>query len=186
MSQAMITQMLGELTGGNRAVVNALMPLVYDELYRIAQGRLRGERAGHTLNATALVHEAYLRLVDQTRVTWQNRAHFYGIAAQAMRRILVNYAETKKAEKRGGGEGLVTFDDEMMGRETRADELIELDEALSRLKSFSERQAAVVEYHFFGGLKHEEIAEVLAVSLPTVRREWRLAKAWLTRELKHR
>lgn len=176
--------MLGELSGGNRAIVNALMPAVYDELHRIAQNRLRAERANHTLNATALVHEAYIKLVDQTRVTWQNRAHFYGIAAQAMRRILVNYAEARKAEKRGGGQALVTFDDEMMGKETRAEELIALDEALTRLKSLSERQAAVVEYHFFGGLKHEEIAEVLDVSLPTVRRDWRLAKAWLTRELK--
>lgn len=175
--------MLIDLSGGNRAVVNALMPLVYDELHRIAQNRLRGERSDHTLNATALVNEAYLKLIDQTRVTWQNRAHFYAIAAQAMRRILVNYAEARKAEKRGGGQGLVTFNDDLMGKETRAEELIDLDEALTRLKLLSERQAAVVEYHFFGGLTHEEIAEVLVVSLPTVRRDWRLAKAWLTREL---
>jgi RNA polymerase sigma factor (TIGR02999 family) len=159
------------------------MPLVYDELRRIAQRSLRGERRSHTLSATALVHEAYLKLVDQTRVTWQNRAHFYAVAAQAMRRILVNYAEARKAQKRGGGQGLVTFDDELMGTETRAEELVQLDEALTRLKSLSERQASVVEYHFFGGLTHEEIAEVLGVSLPTVRRDWRLAKAWLTREL---
>jgi RNA polymerase sigma factor (TIGR02999 family) len=182
--RATVTQLLLELSAGNRAIVDALMPLVYAELHRIAQRSLRSERAGHTLNATALVHEAYLKLVDQTRVTWQNRAHFFGVAAQAMRRILVNYAEARKAQKRGGGQGLVTFNDELMGKETRAEELVELDEALTRLKSLSERQATVVEYHFFGGLKHEEIAEVLAVSLPTVRRDWRLAKAWLTRELK--
>jgi len=180
----MVTELLIDLSGGNRAVVNSLMPLVYDELHRIAQRSLRSERAGHTLNATGLVHEAYLKLIDQTRVTWQNRAHFYAIAAQAMRRILVNYAEARKAQKRGGGAGLVTFNDEFMGKATRPEELIELDEALTRLKSLSDRQATVVEYHFFGGLKHEEIAEVLAVSLPTVRRDWRLAKAWLTRELR--
>jgi RNA polymerase sigma factor (TIGR02999 family) len=184
--QSTVTELLIDLSGGNRGVVNALMPLVYEELHRIAERHLRGERSDHTLNATALVHEAYLKLVDQSRVTWQNRAHFYGVAAQAMRRILVNYAEAGKAQKRGGGAGLVTFNDEMMGKETRAEELIELDEALTRLKSLSDRQAAVVEYHFFGGLTHEEIAEVLGVSLPTVRRDWRLAKAWLTRELKAR
>jgi RNA polymerase sigma factor (TIGR02999 family) len=184
--QSTVTELLIDLSGGNRGVVNALMPLVYEELHRIAERHLRGERSDHTLNATALVHEAYLKLVDQSRVTWQNRAHFYGVAAQAMRRILVNYAEARKAQKRGGGAGLVTFNDEMMGKETRAEELIELDEALTRLKSLSDRQAAVVEYHFFGGLTHEEIAEVLGVSLPTVRRDWRLAKAWLTRELKAR
>jgi len=182
--QAVVTQMLVQLTGGSRAVVDALMPLVYEELHRIAERSLSRERHEHTLNATALVHEAYLKLVDQERITWQNRAHFYGIAAQAMRRILVNYAEARKAQKRGGGEALVTFNDDLMGKETRAGELVDLDEALTRLKLLSERQAAVVEYHFFGGLTHEEIGEVLSVSLPTVRRDWRLAKAWLTRELK--
>ena len=182
--QAVVTQMLVQLTGGNRVVVDALMPLVYEELHRIAERSLGRERHEHTLNATALVHEAYLKLVDQERITWQNRAHFYGIAAQAMRRILVNYAEARKAQKRGGGEALVTFNDDLMGKETRAGELVDLDEALTRLKLLSERQAAVVEYHFFGGLTHEEIGEVLSVSLPTVRRDWRLAKAWLTRELK--
>jgi RNA polymerase sigma factor (TIGR02999 family) len=179
-----ITEMLVELSGGNRAIVDALMPYVYGELHRVAERQLRSERAHHTLNATALVHEAYLKLVDQTRVTWQNRAHFYGVAAQAMRRILVNYAESKKAQKRGGGQHLVTFNDDLMGESTRAEELVDLDEALTRLKSLSERQAAVVEFHFFGGMTHEEIAEVLSVSLPTVRRDWRLAKAWLTRELR--
>jgi RNA polymerase sigma factor (TIGR02999 family) len=178
------TQMLLDLSGGDRSLVDALMPLVYDELHKIAQRSLHSERRDHTLNATALVNEAYLKLIDQTRVTWQNRAHFYAIAAQAMRRILVNYAQARKAQKRGGGEALVTFNDDLMGKETRAGELVDLDEALTRLKVLSERQAAVVEYHFFGGLTHEEIAEVLAVSLPTVRRDWRLAKAWLTRELK--
>jgi RNA polymerase sigma factor (TIGR02999 family) len=179
-----ITRMLVELSGGNRALVDALVPLVYGELHRIAERSLRSERPDHTLNATALVNEAYLKLIDQTRVTWQNRAHFYAIASQAMRRILVNYAEARKAEKRGGGQNMVTLNDDLMGNDVRAEELVDLDEALTRLKALSERQAAVVEYHFFGGLTHEEIAEVLSVSLPTVRRDWRLARAWLTRELR--
>jgi RNA polymerase sigma factor (TIGR02999 family) len=182
--QATVTRMLLEISDGNRAVVDALMPLVYNELHRIAERSLRGERASHTLNATALVHEAYLKLVDQTRVSWQNRAHFYAVAAQAMRRILVNYAEARKAAKRGGGEAFVTLDEEWMGGDKRAEELVDLDEALSRLQQFSDRQAKVVEFHFFSGLTHEEIADVLGVSLPTVRRDWRLAKAWLTRELR--
>ena len=183
--QEAVTEMLIELSGGNRAIVDALLPRVYEELHRIAENRLRSERSNHTLNATALVHEAYLKLVDQTRVTWQNRSHFLAIAAQAMRRILINYAEAKKAGKRGGGQPMATLNDEVMGGDQRAEDLLSLDEALTRLKSFSERQASVVEYHFFGGLTHDEIAEVLSVSVPTVRRDWRLARAWLTRELQN-
>ncbi|RMI19784.1 MAG: sigma-70 family RNA polymerase sigma factor, partial [Calditrichaeota bacterium] len=160
-----------------------LIPLVYDGLHQMAQRHLRRERRGHTLNATALVHEAYMKLVDQKRVNWQNRAHFFAIAAQSMRRILINYAHKRKAQKRGGGQVIVTFVEESMPRETRAEELIALDEALTRLSKMNERQGKVVEYWFFGGLTHEEIAEVLGVSLPTVRRDWRLARAWLTREL---
>jgi RNA polymerase sigma factor (TIGR02999 family) len=178
-----VTLLLAELTGGNRKVVDALLPLVYDELHRIAGGQLRGERPEHTLNATALVHEAYLKLVDQSRVTWQNRAHFLGVAAQAMRRILINYAEQRRAQKRGGDRVATTFDDELFPREARADELLDLDEALTRLKAINERQAAVVEYRFFGGLTEEEIAAVLKVSAPTVQRDWRLARAWLSSEL---
>ena len=117
--QEAVTEMLIELSGGNRAVVDALLPRVYEELHRIAENRLRSERSNHTLNATALVHEAYIKLVDQTRVTWQNRSHFLGIAAQAMRRILINYAEARKADKRGGGQLLATFDDELMGGDQR-------------------------------------------------------------------
>jgi RNA polymerase sigma factor (TIGR02999 family) len=178
-----ITRLLAELTGGNTAVVNALMPLVYDELHDLAEKRLRRERSDHTLGATALLHEAYLKLVDQSRVTWQNRAHFLGVAAQAMRRILINYAQQRRALKRGGEFIATTFDDDLVPRDTRADRLIELDEALVRLRALSERQAAVVEYRFFGGLTHEEIAEVIGVSVPTVQRDWRLARAWLSREL---
>ncbi len=178
-----ITRMLGELSSGNREVVDKLIPLVYEGLHRIARRQLRNERSGHTLNATALVHEAYLKLVDQNRVKWQNRAHFFAIAAQSMRRILINYAHKRKAQKRGGDQVIVTFVEESALRETRAEELIALDEALTRLSKMNERQSKVVECWFFGGLTHKEIAEVLDVSLPTVRRDWRLARAWLTREL---
>jgi RNA polymerase sigma factor (TIGR02999 family) len=179
-----VTALLDELTGGNPAVVNALLPLIYDELHRVADYQLRGERRDHTLNATALVHEAYLKLVDQSRVTWQNRAHFLGVAAQAMRRILINYAEQRRAQKRGGDLVATTFDEDLVPHDARADELVDLDEALTRLQAVSPRQAAMVEYRFFGGLTHEEIAEVLRVSVPTVQRDWRLARAWLSNELK--
>lgn len=178
-----LTELLGQLTGGNRDVVNELLSRVYDELHRMAENQLRRERAGHTLNATALVHEAYLKLVDQSRVSWQNRAHFMGVAAQAMRRILINYARDRRAQKRGGDFIATTFNEDLIPNETRADRLIDLDEALERLREMSERQAAVVECRFFGGLTHDEIAEVLGVSKDTVRRDWRLARAWLGGEL---
>ena len=178
-----VTGLLSDLAGGNREVVHALLPLVYDELHRRAANQLRGERPGHTLNATALVHETYLKLVDQSRVTWQNRAHFLGVAAQAMRRILVNYAEQRRAQKRGGGVIATTFDDNLAPRETRLDEVLAIDQALTRLRAMNERQATIVECRFFGGLEHAEIAEVLGVSEPTVRRDWRLARAWLADQL---
>jgi RNA polymerase sigma factor (TIGR02999 family) len=141
------------------------------------------ERKDHTLNATALVHEVYFKLVDQTRVNWQNRAHFFAIASQAMRRILINYAYQHKAQKRGGENVIVTFVEENVMRETRPEELIALDEALKQLQKISDRQSKIIEYWFFVGLTHEEIAEVLGISVPTVRRDWRLARAWLSREL---
>lgn len=178
-----ITQLLIDLSGGNRAAVDVLMPLIYEELRQIAHRRLRQERQGHTLNTTALVHEAYLKLIDQKQVNWQNRAHFFAIASQAMRRILINYANSRLTDKRGGGQPLATFDEQSVVREARAEELVVLDEALSELTKLNERQSKVVEYQFFGGLTHEEIAEVLSVSVPTVRRDWRLARAWLSREL---
>jgi RNA polymerase sigma factor (TIGR02999 family) len=181
---AEVTQLLQDLAGGDRSVVDSLFPIVYSQLRRQAQGQLRGERKDHTLNATALVHEAYLKLIDQTRVEWQNRAHFFAIAAQAMRRILINYANQRLAQKRGGGAVIATFDEGLVARESRAEELIALDQALERLRELNERQSKVVEYRFFGGLTQEEIAAVLDVSEPTVRRDWRLARAWLSRELK--
>ena len=179
-----ITDLLAGLSGGNRDVVDAILPRVYDELQALAHGQLRRERRDHTLNTTALVHEAYLKLVKQDRVTWQNRAHFFAIASTAMRRILINYAHKRNAEKRGGGQVLATFEDGMGGgREANVEELLALDAALERLGALNERQSRVVEYRFFGGLTHEEIAEVLDVSVPTVGRDWRFARAWLSREL---
>jgi RNA polymerase sigma factor (TIGR02999 family) len=178
-----ITQILGRLEHGDEAGINELLPLVYDPLKRLAYKQLQAERADHTLNATALVHEAYLKLVDQRSVTWQNRAHFFAVAARAMRRILIDYARGRQAEKRGGGQPLVTFNDEAVAREARSEELLAIDESLNRLAEIDERQAAIVEYKFFGGLTHEEIAEVLGVSIQTVHRDWRFARAWLARRL---
>jgi len=179
-----ITALLVGLSGGSREAVDALMPRVYDELREMAHRQLLRERAGHTLKTTALVHEAYIKLVDQNQVDWKNRAHFFSVAAISMRRILINYARSRLADKRGGGEILATFDEELVVRETRAEDLLALDEALVRLQALSERQSKVVTFRFFGGLTQEEIAEVLGVSTPTVRRDWRLARAWLSRELR--
>jgi len=181
--QEQITQLLGKLQDGDSRAVDRLLPLVYDQMRAMAGKQLRFERKDHTLNATALVHEAYLKLVDQSRVQWQNRAHFLAIAAQAMRRILINYANARRAEKRGGGEPVVTFNEELFQQDAKADDLIALDAALDKLKELNERQAKVVEFRFFGGLTQEEIAEVLKVSSPTVQRDWRLARAWLSKEL---
>ena len=180
-----ITQLLSELSSGNREAVDILMPLVYKELHQLAHMHLRGERRNHTLNATALVHEAYMKLIDQDKITWQNRAHFFGIASQAMRRILINYANARIAEKRGGNKVLATFIDDKVKRESKPEELIALDEALKKLEKLNERQSRIIEYWFFVGLNHEEIAEIINVSVPTVRRDFRLAKAWLSRELKN-
>jgi RNA polymerase sigma factor (TIGR02999 family) len=178
-----VTAMLDALSGGNRTVVDAILPHVYDELRGLARRALRGERNGHTLNTTALVHEAYERLVRQERMTWQNRAHFLGIAALSMRRILLNYARDRLAEKRGGDAPVATFEDGMAPRSIQPAELIDLDAALHRLRGLNDRQARIVTYRFFGGLTQREIAEILGVSEPTVRRDWRLARAWLSREL---
>ncbi|MDX1532262.1 MAG: sigma-70 family RNA polymerase sigma factor [Rhodothermales bacterium] len=178
-----LTALLARARRGDENAVDAVLPRVYDELHALAHRQLRSERAGHTLNTTALVHEAYLKLVDQTRVEWQNRAHFFAIAATAMRRILINYAHRRKAQKRGGGVAAVTLDEEAQGLPTRIEDLLALDQALDRLAAQSERQARVVELRFFAGLKEEEIAEALGVSAPTVRRDWRFARTWLSREL---
>ena len=179
-----VTQLLFDLSKGNRQAVDILMPLVYKEMHQLAHMHLRGERRNHTLNATALVHEAYMKLVDQDQITWQNRAHFFGIASQAMRRILINYANARIAQKRGGNQVLATFVDDKMKRESKPEDIIALDDALKKLEEMNERQSKIIEHWFFVGLKHEEIAEILDVSVPTIRRDFRLAKAWLSRELK--
>ena len=160
-----------------------LVPLVYEELRSMAARYLRSENPGHTLQPTALVHEAYLKLVDQKRVRWKNRAHFYGVASQAMRRILLDHARSRDAAKRGGGRTRVAVSDTPGGAEPREVDLIALDQALSRLSVLDVDQARIVELRYFGGLTVEETAEVVGVSMATIERDWRSARAWLHREL---
>ena len=174
-----VTRLLIRLTDGDDGALGDLLPLVYGELRRLAAGYLRRERAGHTLQPTALVHEAYLRLVDQSQVRWQNRAHFLGVAAQMMRRILVDHARGQQAEKRGGDFQKLSLDENIDVSGERASDLVALDEALERLAELDPQKSRVVELRFFGGLSVEETAEVLGVSAPTVKRQWRMAKAWL-------
>ena len=178
---------------GDAGAIHALLPLVYEEMRRLAGGYLQNESSGHTLQPTALAHEAYLRLLDQRQVTWQNRAHFMGLAAQAMRRILTDHARRRDAQKRGGGAVHVALSDLAVSGEepsAAADPLgvsaQDLDAALGRLEALDPRQAKVVELRFFTGLTIEEVAEVLVVSPATVKRDWTLARAWLHRELKGR
>ena len=182
--QEQATRLLIDWGSGDPDAARGLMPLVYDELRHLARSYLRRERPDHTLQATALVHEAYLRLVDQTVTTWQNRAHFLGVAAQVMRRILVDHARRYRAEKRGGEWEKLQLDAEEVGpNETRSVNLVALDDALQDLARFDARQSQVVEMRFFGGLTNEEVGEVLAISPRTVKREWRMARAWLHREV---
>ncbi|MGO8793159.1 MAG: sigma-70 family RNA polymerase sigma factor [Terriglobia bacterium] len=178
-----ITLLLTELQVGNRAAESKLVPLVYDELRRLARRYMRGERADHTLQPTALVHEAYLRLLGQRDVQWQNRAHFFGVAAQLMRRILVDHARAHRAEKRGGDEPKVTLDTVFVFTEAKGADLVAVDEALTRLTERDPRQGRIVELRFFGGLTEEEAAEVLGVSTRTVKRDWKVARAWLYKEV---
>ena len=177
------TALLLELRGGDESVADALFPLLYDELRAIAHHQLKRERPSHTLSTTALVHEAYERLVDQTRTEWADRAHFCAVAARAMRRILVDYARRRQALKRGGNRQPLPLDEGRIAVEEQAELLISLDSALDRLAEFGERMSKVVELRFFGGLTEEETAEVLGVSVRTVRRDWVKAKAWLFQEL---
>jgi RNA polymerase sigma factor (TIGR02999 family) len=160
-----------------------LAPLVEAELYRLARRYMRGERAGHTLQTTALVNEAYLKLIDWKSVRWQNRAHFLGVAAQLMRRVLVSYARSRKYEKRGGGALKVSLEEVAIASQERGTDLVALDDALTSLAAFDPRKSRIVELRFFGGLSVEETAEVLKISPRTVMREWSLAQAWLYREL---
>ena len=163
--------------------LDKLMPAVYDELRRQAARYLRREQPGHTLQTTALIHEAYVRLVDQHNVQWQNRAHFFGVAAQMMRRILVDHARTKKRAKRGGSDIRISLNDGTVAVKGQDLDVVEVDEALTRLAKIDEQQSRVVELRFFSGLTVEETAEVMGISPATVKREWSMAKAWLHREL---
>jgi RNA polymerase sigma factor (TIGR02999 family) len=177
-----VTQILQEWNNGGDDARARLMPLVYGELRRLAQSYLRRERPDHTLQPTALVHEAYLRLVDQSRVEWQNRVHFYGVAAQMMRRILIDHARAHASEKRGGGRRL-SLDEAAVLPEERAADLVALDDALKLLADTDERKSRVVELRFFGGLSVKETADALGLHTATVERDWRIAKMWLHREL---
>jgi RNA polymerase sigma factor (TIGR02999 family) len=172
-----------ELTNGNEQALSELMPLVYAELRRLASYYLRRERGNHTLQATALVHEAYLRLVDQKNAHWQNRNQFVRVASQLMRRVLVDYSRSHDAAKRGGGAGRVYLEEAAIAGKGRAAELIALDDALNRLAEIDAQQARLVELRYFGGLSIDETAAILEISPATVKRQWNVAKAWLAREL---
>jgi RNA polymerase sigma-70 factor, ECF subfamily len=181
--QGEITRLLAELSHGGRDALDQLLPLVYEELQRIAHRRLQNERSDHTLVTTDLVHEAYLKLVGLDHIEWKSRAQFFALAAQAMRRILVDYAVRRKAQKRGGERRKVSLDEVSLPIEQRADELLALDDALQRLAALDERHSRVVECRYFAGMSIEETAEALGVSPATVKRDWTLARAWLHREL---
>ena len=178
-----VTLLLNASMRGESEALEALLPLLYEELHALAARRMSAERRDHTLQPTALVHEAWLKLVDQRVQTWESRDHFLAIAATVMRRILVNHAEARAAAKRGGGRGRVTLDESIEALSERADDLLALDEALKRLAVAFPEQARMVELRFFAGLEHAEVARVLGVSTRTAERGWRLARAWLEREL---
>ena len=178
-----ITKLLVDWRNGDQEALDQLMPLVYEELRRMANHYMRNERKGHTLQTSALVNEAYLRLVDHENIDWQNRSHFFGLAAQAMRRILVDHARSRNYQKRGGNAERVSLDEAANFAEERATELIALDEALQELAKLDPRKSRIVEMRYFGGLTGEETAEVLGISTATVARDWETAKAWLLREL---
>lgn len=187
-SKQAATELLRSSRAGDKEAVNQLLPLVYDEMRSIAHQKLKFERNGHTLDTTALVHEAYFKLINHEQVEWQSRTHFLAIAALAMKRILINYAEKKNAIKRGG-EFLRVEMEEIEGQiesmsDSMAEEILALNEALKRMESFNQRGCKVVEYHFFGGLTWKEISEVMGIAPITVRRAWNVAKLWLRRELK--
>lgn len=183
MEQDNITQLLIELSNGNRSIVDELLPVVYEELKSMAARHLRRERADHTLQPTALVHEAYLKLIDQTRVSWQNRAHFFAVSAQIMRRILVDHARQHKAEKRFGELEKLQLDENIDRAVEIGDEIVRLDEALKSLEKVDPPLARLVELRYFGGLTFEEAAEVLGVSVITAKRHWKLAQTWLYGQL---
>jgi RNA polymerase sigma-70 factor, ECF subfamily len=178
-----VSQLLRAWSDGDQTALDKLVPLVYDELRRMARHHMDRQQAGHMLQTTALIHEAYLKLIDQKEAHWRNRAHFFGVAAKAMRSILVDYARASHAAKRGGGAVLVSLDEAAVASDERAAELVALDEALEGLAAIDRRKCQVVELRYFGGLSVEETAEFLQVSVETVARDWRLARTWLLREL---
>ncbi|HVN78465.1 MAG TPA: sigma-70 family RNA polymerase sigma factor [Terriglobia bacterium] len=179
-----ITELLINLSKGDQQAASKLIPIVYGELRRLARHYMRQERQDHTLQTTALVHEAYLRLIEQRQTNWQNRAHFFGIAAQLMRRILLDHARASHAGKRGGGEERLPLEEGLVFSTEKSVELIALDQALDRLAELSPRQSRIVELRFFGGLSVEETAEVMGIAPKTVKRDWSVARAWLHREVR--
>jgi len=183
-STAQVTRLLGEINNGNQNALESLMPLVYDELRRIATRHLGRERADHTLQPTALVHEAFLRLVDQRTPHWQNRLHFLSVAATMMRRVLIDHAKARHRERRGGNQVRVVLEDNLASTDNRVLEVLAIDEALEKLAALDAQQARVVELRFFGGLSVEEAAQVMGVSTPTVKRYANAARAFLHREMK--
>lgn len=185
LSQTGVTELLVNWSNGDQDALNKLLPLVYDELRKLASRYLRRERPDHTLQTTALVHEAYLKLVDQRGANWQNRVQFFAVAAQLMRRILVDYARSHRASKRGGDYYKLTLDEELVPSEEKDADLLALDEALDRLAAIDPQQSRVVELRVFAGLTLEETAQSLNISSRTVRREWSMAKAWLHQQIKN-
>lgn len=179
-----ITQLLLAWSEGDEEAHRTLLPLVYEQLHRLAQRHMRRERPGHTLQTTALVHEAYMRLAGAENLSWQNRAHFFAVSARLMRRILIDVARAKQNQKHGAGAMQVTLDEALAVSSEPSVDLLALDEALNRLTALHPRQAEIVEMRYFGGLREDEIAEVLKVSLRTVQQDWRLARLWLYRELR--
>jgi len=182
-TQQRVTELLAHWSHGDDAALAELTPLVYEELRRLAHRHMGGQRPDHTLQTTALVNEAYLRLADQTNPRWQNRAHFFAVAARAMRQILVSYARSDRAQKRGGGAFKVDLDEAAIVSPEQSKEFVDIHEALERLVTLDSRKAQVVELKYFGGLNYDEIAEVLKISRVTVRRDWEFAKVWLYAEL---
>src|SRR5207244_8145838 len=178
-----VTQLLQQWSRGNDAALAGLTPLVYEELRRLAHHYMEGQRPDHTLQTTAVVNEAYLRLADQTNQRWQNRAHFVAVAARAMRQILVSYARSQRSQKRGGGALKLELDEAALVSPEESKEIVDLHEALERLATLDSRKAQVVELKYFGGLNYDEMAKVLKISAVTVRRDWRFAKAWLYKDL---
>src|SRR5437762_4213764 len=184
-SQQRVTELLADWSHGDDGALAELTPLVYEELRRLAHHQMAGQRPDHTLQTTALVNEAYLRIADQTNPSWQNRAHFFAVAARAMRQIVVDYARSHQSQKRGGGLLRIELDEAAIVSPAQSKEIIDLHEALQRLATLDSRKAQVVELKYFGGLNYDEMSEVLKISRVTVRRDWEFAKVWLYSELQN-